>query len=290
MRNRICRRMRHLASAFLQNELNSRDQHRMEEHLATCERCREEIRLMQLSLSSLRYLETVPVPLNFRTRVHQRIAEEAQWKVQNPFKPCLKRLAWAALGVLLLSLGISKWWHAHQNPRQVPAYSPNLVVQAGKQITTFKADSLSSSKVAQASTVHSSTSTAGKKIQKASVPLNPRSKRAAKFQNTEAMVAFRNVTPPRSPSSAPLAAVPELIVPLDSMLQYTAQGGEKDQALALPGKDTSAERPRGAPQDANPSEQATLESKVPAIIGSETEGEEGTRTEGGENSENFPQP
>lgn len=110
MPGRICRRMRHLFSAFLQNELTPYHRRQVEEHLAGCEGCQEEIHLLQLSLSSLQYLERVPVPSGFRASVRRQIVGQIQTAGRCAKRSWLKGLVGATIGIFILGLGISGWW------------------------------------------------------------------------------------------------------------------------------------------------------------------------------------
>jgi hypothetical protein len=120
MPGRICRRVQRLSTAYLQNELSEAARRRIEGHLAVCEACREELRLVQLVVRSVGGLKLAPVPAGLRAAVQARIAAELQRNGTRvpgyppPAAPALiwRRLgrpAWAAVALLLLGAGLV-WW------------------------------------------------------------------------------------------------------------------------------------------------------------------------------------
>jgi hypothetical protein len=127
MPGRICRRVQRLSTAYLQNELSEAARRRIEGHLAVCEACREELRLVQLAVRSVGGLELAPVPAGLRAAVQARIAAEPQRNGTRvpgyppPAAPSLvwRRLgrpAWAAVALLLLGAGLV-WWRGWANGR-----------------------------------------------------------------------------------------------------------------------------------------------------------------------------
>jgi len=115
-------------TALSNGELEKRLVERVQAHLATCEPCAEEQRLLQIAVRSLAWLEEQPVPPHFRQGVRARIAAAEQAVNTANSRPAgrdwrpvflgRRRLAWAtALAVSVGVVLVGVWWR--REPRRV---------------------------------------------------------------------------------------------------------------------------------------------------------------------------
>jgi len=268
--------MRRLFSAFLQNELTPHHRQWVEEHLLGCKGCQEEIHLLQVALSSLQYLEWVPVPPGLRDSVHRQIVGQVQTTKHHSLGKWLKGLAGTAIGAILLGVGIGGWWWSsgkiwNQNPEN----SLRMVTQPRKPLTTSGEDTSSSPRMSReiAGNPLNLKGESAQESRTSFTPYHPTQTRPAGTgllpQRVSPARNSSRISYPVKPDSAE-PTVFESIGPLDSMLRYAAQGRASNQALALPQEGISPERPRGFPQTESSIEGTEPDKEVPFAVDHET--------------------
>lgn len=100
-----CRGIRQWLSLYLDNELGSSEQQKVEEHLQECPACMEYYRSIKLTKQYCSSLKDVDLPLGFHDRLHQKLVKEEQEKMPRKFK--FKIGAGLAAALVLILIGIS---------------------------------------------------------------------------------------------------------------------------------------------------------------------------------------
>lgn len=70
-----CETIRNMISSYIDKDLNDIEKAEMEKHLTECKQCREEYETMLDIIAVCGNLEEVELPQNFRTELHQKLAE-----------------------------------------------------------------------------------------------------------------------------------------------------------------------------------------------------------------------
>ena len=141
-----CSRFKELISEYIDGTLDDKTRRVLEDHLAVCERCAEELRELRACVSSLGALETVKAPADFLSRVHERIQTEEptpwrQWLKEKLFFPMRVKVPLGAVGLALTALLVVFVYQGTRQrtaPVSVPAPVPGPAPTAMKPQQQFE--------------------------------------------------------------------------------------------------------------------------------------------------------
>ncbi len=127
-----CSRFNELFSEYIDGTLDDIPRRMLEEHLAVCGRCAEELRELRACVSALGSLNTVQAPADFLNRVHERIQIDdpvpwLEWLREKLFFPVRVKIPLGATGLVmaaLLVVFIYQGTRQRAGPVPVPALSP----------------------------------------------------------------------------------------------------------------------------------------------------------------------
>jgi len=132
-----CTRIIDLLPEYLEGTLDGTEKSRVEEHLAGCEGCGAELKLLQRYFQAMAGLERHEAPADFLRNVHARIEREPSWKslLSRLFLPLKIKLPLEALGVAAAALLIfTFYYNAPETKVDLPGKSP--VAQAPVTVET----------------------------------------------------------------------------------------------------------------------------------------------------------
>lgn len=122
-----CTRIIDLLPEYLEGTLDGSEKSRVEEHLAGCEACSAELKLIQRYFQTMAGLERHEAPADFLRNVHARIEREPSWKslLSRLFLPLKIKLPLEALGVAAAALLIfTFYYNAPETKMDLPRKSP----------------------------------------------------------------------------------------------------------------------------------------------------------------------
>jgi len=100
-----CEKVKERLSAFMDNELDRKKSSEIEQHLAECSICNQEMKLLTQTWSSLELWEKIEPSDKFEIRFWQRVREKEQR--QPLFQRLLQRsIPVTALGLIILVIGL----------------------------------------------------------------------------------------------------------------------------------------------------------------------------------------
>lgn len=111
-----CDKVRELLSAHVDDKLAPSEKGPVEEHLASCKPCNEELASLRATRDMLRCLPSIRPSRSFA------LVEKA---APRPVAFGFLRLATAVAALLLLLVGMGDWWHFY--PRVTPPLAPTVV-------------------------------------------------------------------------------------------------------------------------------------------------------------------
>lgn len=122
-----CTRIIDLLPEYLEGTLDGSEKRRVEEHLAGCEGCSAELKLLQRYFQTMAGLDRHEAPAGFLRNVHARIEREPSWKslLSRLFLPLKIKLPLEALGVAAAALLIFTFYYsAPETKMDLPRESP----------------------------------------------------------------------------------------------------------------------------------------------------------------------
>jgi len=128
-----CTRIIDLLPEYLEGTLDGSEKSRVEEHLAGCEGCGAELKLLQRYFQTMAGLERYEAPPDFLRNVHARIEREPSWRklLSGLFLPLKIKLPLEALGVAAAALLIfTFYYNAPETKMDLPGKSPVARVPA----------------------------------------------------------------------------------------------------------------------------------------------------------------
>jgi len=106
-----CAGIKEILSQYIDGMLGDRERAALEEHLSTCENCREELDSLRALVQELGALEPVKAPADFLGKIHERLAQPSLFKrlfhklfVRFPIKIPLQLAAAVAAAFLVFSV------------------------------------------------------------------------------------------------------------------------------------------------------------------------------------------
>ena len=119
-----CDEIQDRLSAYLEGEIEPTERRTIEIHLEECVRCRQELALLQRTVSALQSLETIEVPPRLTAAIQVEVGarEQFSWRrlASRLFVPLHIKLPLEAMALVLVTLGVVYVYRSAPELAQAP--------------------------------------------------------------------------------------------------------------------------------------------------------------------------